>query len=141
MTRTAIAPSALPYTSRKTSATRNMRWLIVLLMAGACATAPQTELSPSQCPLSAAVEEGASLPSVVTRVKLDPATVRGLNGFACARVTIGVDGRVREAEILTTSNQLLAIEFLRVLRLWTFQPAMKNGSALESSMTLSVTAR
>jgi len=119
-----------------------LRWLIVLLIAGACATAaPQPEANPSQCPLSAAVDEGATLPSVVSRVRLDPAAVRGLKGFACARVTVGVDGRVREAEILTTSNQLLANEFLRVLRLWQFQPAMKNGAALESSMTLSVNAR
>lgn len=117
-------------------------WILAAgLGAASCATQPPAATDQSLCPMGAAVEAGASLPSVISRVNLDPAAVRGLRGFACARVTIGPDGSVRAVEMLTQSNRVVGEEFARALRKWTFQPAMKDGQPIESSMTLSVNIR
>jgi protein TonB len=85
---------------------------------------PEVEPLPSEW-----VEE---LPDPVTRVKPDyPDIARnaGMEGTVLVRALVGLDGRVRRAEI-ERSSVMFDEPALAAVRQWTFTPAKSNGKAV-----------
>lgn len=58
-------------------------------------------------------------------------------GFVCVEATIGLDGRVVDPVVLKTNHPGFAESFLETLRHWRYEPARKEGEAVEVRVTLS----
>lgn len=58
-------------------------------------------------------------------------------GFACVEATVDLDGRVVDPVVLKTNHPAFAESFLETLRQWRYEPARKEGEAVEVRVTLS----
>ena len=64
---------------------------------------------------------------------------RGWQGTVLLEVEVGENGRPRSVKVLESSGrQLLDQSALRAVRLWLFNPATRDGQAVDSTMTLSI---
>lgn len=72
----------------------------------------------------------------------DVAKRMGLEGVVRLRIHVLADGRVREVSLAASSgHELLDAEALRVFRQWRYEPALRNGLAVESELTQPVPFR
>lgn len=73
-------------------------------------------------------KEGASLPEAITRVKPSYPDFHGIvDGVVVARVLVGEDGSVKDAQILRAVSRRPEASALDTFRQWKFKPARLGG--------------
>jgi Gram-negative bacterial TonB protein C-terminal len=73
-------------------------------------------------------QAGLTLGKVLKQMQPVPPPGREASGFACAAVTIDVEGRPTDLVILATDNPQFANSFINVLARWRFEPTLRDGT-------------
>ena len=82
-------------------------------------------------PTRIAVDGQAQAAKLVTRIPPEyPASANGLRGTVRLRVLIGIDGRVRQAEVMD-GDPGLTTAAAEAVKQWVYQPALLNGTPAE----------
>ncbi len=110
--------------------------LVLFALAGlaACSqgNAPTAAVMPAPTEVTALDTPPPSYPEVVA--------CRGIGGTTTLQITIGTDGRTRDwQQVAGSGNADLDAAALAAVKAWRFQPATRNGQAIESKIQVPVT--
>jgi hypothetical protein len=115
------------------------------------AASPSPATSPSSSRTSAAAEPGPATPRIFVPAVpisetlppwLPPNPSVGRNEYVGSlKVLIGVDGRVKNATMVTPSHPAYDAVLMNVVKSWRYKPATQDGSATESERVIAVRLR
>ena len=112
---------------------------VVVLSLG-CAAAPEPAYVPEIVDPIVLTANDVAEPPVVLEKKFPawPAEYRagGITGEVVVQGIVGLDGRLRDLEVVRTDHELLAASALEALREWRFQPATLQGRPVEVYHTI-----
>lgn len=113
--------------------------LLLALSLVACATGtssgPEQPLSmrqsPDACPEGDGLPPDARPPQMIQAPQPPTPRTGPLEGYACLEVTIDIEGRVSDPEILATNNGDFGEALVRIAPTWRFEPASRDGEPVE----------
>jgi TonB family protein len=94
-----------------------------------------------EIPTVSKVSELNHPPRVIKKVSPDyppSESRRGFVGNVMVQVVVGVDGRVRDAQVVQSNNLKFNSYALAAVKKWRFEPGLKNGQAVDSPMQISI---